>query len=279
MIFRNTDISKCRNIEISIYQQGMQKLFIQNRKGQKVAVLVENQKRPRGLAFVMHGLGGLKEGPMEQAVAEVFGAANYTVVRFDTTNTFGESDGRYEDATTTNYCEDLEDVIAWAKTQGWYQEPFVLAGQSLGGLCVALYAEEFPDKVKALAPIATVVSGHLSGEVRGKKAMRDWQESGWEIRESSSVPGRMKKLPWSHMEDRLRYDLLPQAGKLTMPVLMIVGELDDSCPVGHQKILYDALPGPKEMHVIPGAPHTLSDSKHLAELKQLFAAWISKIID
>lgn len=68
----------------------------------------------QGLAFVMHGLGGFKEQPHLQVMAKAFLANGYTVVRFDTTNTFGESDGRYEDATTTNYYEDLEAVIAWA---------------------------------------------------------------------------------------------------------------------------------------------------------------------
>ena len=41
----------------------------------------------------------------------------------------------------------------------WYGEPFVLVGHSLGGISTALFAENYPDKVKALAPISTVVSG------------------------------------------------------------------------------------------------------------------------
>jgi hypothetical protein len=36
-------------------------------------------------------------------------------VLFDTTHSFGESGGNYEDATTTQYYQDLEDVISWAK--------------------------------------------------------------------------------------------------------------------------------------------------------------------
>jgi len=120
----------------------MEKIFIQNRKNQKLAVLVDQPENPKGLAFVMHGLGGFKEQPHIKIFAQSFQGAGYIVVRFDATNTFGESDGNYEDATTTNYYEDLEDVIGWAKTQAFYQEPFFLAGHSLGGICVALYAEK-----------------------------------------------------------------------------------------------------------------------------------------
>jgi len=253
------------------------KTFIQNRKGQKIAVVVDEVPEARGLVFVMHGLSGNKEELHINMFAHAFKEKGYTAVRFDTTNTFGESEGDYEDATTTNYYEDLEDVINWAATQSWYQEPFCLVGHSLGGLCVALYAEKHPGKVKALAPISTVVSGTLSAEARGAEEMEQWEKSGWEKTESSTKPGLIKRLKWSHMLDRLQYDLLPQVKELTMPVFLLAGELDDSTPPLHQKILFDALPGSKEIHTIAGAPHTFRDPKHLAEIKSLLTAWIKKL--
>ena len=225
----------------------------------------------------MHGLGGWKEQAHIQAFAAAFRDNGFTVVRFDTTNTYGESDGRYEDATTTNYYEDLEDVIAWAKTQEWYAEPFYLAGHSLGGICTALYAERHPEKVAGLAPVSTVVSGALTTVSEKHSArMEEWKRTGWREYESATVPGRIKRLPWSHMEDRLKYDLMPEAKKLTMPVLLIVGELDDGTPPEHQRILFDALPGPRELHIINGAPHTFTDPKHLEEIQRLFTDWIQK---
>jgi len=123
------------------------KLTIKNRKNQNVAVLVEEAENQKGLVFAMHGLSAYKEQAQLAVIAEAFRDNDYTVVRFDTTNTFGESDGNPEDATTTNYYEDLEDVISWAGSQSWYQEPFYLAGQSLGGFSAGFYAENFPDKV------------------------------------------------------------------------------------------------------------------------------------
>jgi len=41
----------------------MQKLFIKNRKGKDIAVVVEEDSQAKCLAFVMHGLGGFKEQP------------------------------------------------------------------------------------------------------------------------------------------------------------------------------------------------------------------------
>lgn len=257
----------------------MDKVFIKNRKGQKIAVVIEQQAtEPMGLAFVMHGLGGFKEQKHVRAIAEAFLENGYTTITFDTTNTFGESDGNYEQATTTNYYEDLEDLISWSKNQSWYSQPFCVAGHSLGGISTALFAERFPDLVKALAPVSTVISGKLSTETIPFRADRkDWQKTGWLVTESLSKPGTIKRLPWSHMEDRLKYDLLPEVHKLTMPVLFVVGSEDDSTPPKHQQVLFDKVRGRKEMHVIAGAPHTFYDFEHLKQLKEVFDKWIKSL--
>ncbi len=254
----------------------MQKIFIENRKKQKLAGVIEGNEQAQELVFVMHGLGGFKEQVFLRACAEALIEAGYRVVSFDTTNTFGESDGNYENATVTNYYEDLEDVIAWASEQEWYREPFVLLGHSLGGICTTLYAENFPEKVKALAPLSTVVSGVLSVQERGEAAV-EWQKTGWREEESISRPGAVKRLPWSHMEDRLKYDILPGADKLTMPVLLVVGSEDTVTPLKHQKLLYEVLPGIKELHIIEGSSHTFRSTEHTGQLKKIIADWLKKI--
>lgn len=256
----------------------MKRVEIENRKKQKIVVLVDEMENQKGLAFVMHGLSGFKEQPHIIIMAESFKENGYTVIRFDTTNTFGESDGDYEDATTTNYYEDLEDVIKWAGGQKWYQEPFVIAGHSLGGISTALYAENYSEKVKAVAPISTVVSGVLSVEEKKKyepERFKKWQETGWDEEKSCSKPGVIKRLKWSHITDRLKYDLLLKVKNLKMPVLLIVGEKDKM--LESQKIFYDALPGEKELHIIKGAEHTFYELNHLTELKEIFNQWIAKI--
>ena len=256
----------------------MEKLKIKNRKGQNIVIVIEKPKNPKGLAIVIHGLSGNKEQPHIVTFAEAFKEKNYTVVRFDTTNTFGESDGKYEDATVTNYFEDLEDVINWAKSQSWYMEPFCLAGHSLGGISIILYAKKRPEEIKGLAPISTVISGKLSLETyKYRKLLNQWKKTGWREEKSTSVPGRIKKLPWSHMVDRLKYDVLAEAYRLTMPVLLIVGDKDDGTPYEHQKLLYDKLPGKKELHIIKNAPHTFMEPKHLKEIKQIFFKWIDSL--
>ncbi|HLC52352.1 MAG TPA: alpha/beta hydrolase [Candidatus Nanoarchaeia archaeon] len=257
----------------------MEKTVIKNRTDSKIVVVVERAIDQNGLAFVMHGLGGFKEQSHIRTFIKAFKEKEFTVISFDTTNTFGESDGNYENATTTNYYEDLEDVIKWASGQKWYKEPFWLCGHSLGGISTALYAKKYPEKVKALAPISTVVSGQLSLETpKTKKHLENWNKSGWRISKSQSKPGLIKKLNWHNFKkDLLMYDLLNEADKLSMPVLLIVGENDDSTPLEHQQLLYDRIPGPKELHLINGAPHTFRDKGHLDQIFFLILKWIESV--
>ena len=258
----------------------MERFSIKNRKGLKIVGNIYIPENPKGLAFTLHELGGFKEQKHIMVLVNTLLENGYTVVNFDATNSIGESEGKYENATMQLHYEDLVDIIAWAKTQDWYKEPFILAGHSLGGYAVGRYAEDYQKEVKAVFPYAAVVAGELSyktEEIFDAEKFKAWKETGWQKRISASKPGTELNLPFSHMEERLKHDLRPNAYKLTMPVLFVVGENDKACTTGNEKALYDIVPGPKEMHIVPGAPHTFKDPEHLAQLKIIFEKWLRKI--
>ncbi len=249
----------------------MKKIFIKNKNGQKISVLIEEPKnKAKGLAFVLHGLGGYKEQKHIEAYAQSFLKKNFTVIRFDARNSFGESDGNYARGTITSFYKDLLEVIKWSKKQTWYREPFWLAGHSLGAITVALYAQNHPKKVKGVAPTSTVISGRLSITTPKYKNLKEMKRRGW-IQEKRGV-----KLDYKHIEDRFKYDLLKNTHKLKMPVLLITGDKDEGTPPKHQRILYNKLPGEKELHIIKDAPHTFKNPKHLSEIKKIFTTWIKK---
>ena len=260
----------------------MQPFSIKNRQGLKIVGNVSIPENPIGCAFVEHGLGGMKEQKHIMAMAGTLFANGYTVVNFDATNSIGESEGKYENATMQLHYEDLVDVISWAKTHEWYQEPFVLAGHSLGAYAAAQYAEDYPAEVKAIFPFAVVVSGKHSFHATEKfehEKLKAWKDTGWTMRVSNSKPGTELHLPWSHMEERLNHDLEPKASNLTMPVLLVVGENDGPCPPEHQELFLEMIPEstPKELHIVAGAPHTFKAEEHLEQLKDIFNIWLRKI--
>jgi alpha/beta superfamily hydrolase len=236
-----------------------EKFKIKNRKGLEIVGILSMPENPKGLAFTLHGLGAFKEHSNTLIMAETFFSEGYAVVNFDTTNSIGESEGKYEDATVSNHYEDLVDVIYWAKKQNWYQKPFILAGESLGGYASIRYAEEYPSEVK---------------EISHPEHIKAWKETGWFEEKGTSKLGVIKRLPWSHMEEKLKHDIRPNAPKLTMPVCLVVGENDNP---ETQKILYELIPGKKEFNIISGAIHVLRTSEHLDQLKTILKQWLGKI--
>lgn len=260
----------------------MEKFEIKNRKDLRIIGEILKPDNPIGLSFVLHGLGSGKDRPQSRTMANTLYENGYISINFDATNSIHtESGGKYEDATMQNHYEDLFDVISWAKKQKWYKEPFVLTGTSLGGYAVAKYAEDYPYEVKAVFPFAAVVSGKLSHERMEKfnpEKYNKWKETGWFEEESRTWQGLIKRLPWSHMEERLNHDLIKDADKITMPILFMVGS-DDISHIEDQKILYNSIPDStaKEIYIIENAPHTLKDSKHLEILSELFNNWLNRL--
>ncbi len=260
----------------------MQKFSIKNRKGLKIIGNILKPDKPIGLSFVMHGLSGYKEELHIDLLANILFEYNYIVINFDATNSRGESEGRYEDATMQRHYEDLVDVINWSKTQTWYKEPFILAGHSLGGFAVAKYTEEFPQEVKGVFPYAAVFSGEDSIEAHKRfnpEELKEWKETGWKIRMSNSRPGTEMKLPWSHMEERLTHDLRLKAKNINMPILFVVGENDRSCPPYQQENFYNLLSEniQKEIHIVKGTGHVFREPQHLNELREIFSNWLKKL--
>lgn len=260
-----------------------EKIFIKNRNNLNVRVcidapILDEIASQKGLAFIMPGLGSHHKKPEFRALAEILTRHGYTAISFDPTHSFGESDGLYEDATFINYASDLEDVIEWASKNFKTEDPFILIGHSLGAMSVAYYTERFPTKVKALAPISTTVSGKLSIEARPVEEIEKWKNLGYQETVRSS--GEVRKLKWSHMEDRLKYDLLDKAEQIRVPLLMLVGDSDLLTPPHHQQLLFDAVATPaedKELHIIKNADHNVGVPETLAQVKEIFERWLVKI--
>lgn len=249
----------------------MEKFFIKNRSDQNISVILEKSDQPRGLVFIMHGLGASKEECYMERFAKSFREKNFIVVRFDNRYSVGESEGNYYDANFSKAYEDLEDVIAWAKKQSWYRAPFTLVGHSLGAGCVLWYGANHPHEVAGLVPLATAISG--------KQALNRFKRTDlsipFKLRKTGASFKMIKTLNWRQFkEDILKYNIIPEASKFTMPFLMMVGDEDINTPLEDQRQLYDLVPEPKEIHIIKGAGHSFRSASHLDEAEEILKNWI-----
>ncbi len=244
------------------------KIVIKNRRRERIFADLSIPRKSKGLAVIVPGIGGNVDQPLLLRAAKAF--SEFTLLRFDPTNNAGKSDGTLEKATTTGFIQDLEDVVVWAKKQKWYCEPFILIGHSLGGLVCLIYSERHPRQIKALALLAPAVSGKLSLSKYSKKDIAAYKKRGYEER-FDRMRKKMIRLPWSHMQDRLKYDAIKGAKHLTMPVSIIVGTKDKRTSAQHHRMLLNKLKGQKELTVIPGASHNFDN--HQAELSLTLKRW------
>ncbi len=256
----------------------MNKFELKNRHNEKIVGIVENLSGKK-LVFVVHGLSGHKEQLHLENIAKTFIDINYTVVRFDCTHSFNESEGSYENATLTGYLDDLEDVIEWAKEQSWFKVPFTLAGHSMGGYAVSRYSQIHDNLVDTLISFAPVISGKTmldSRKIDHPDIMKKWEETGVLIEESYSRPGFIKKLNWHpHNTDAMRHDLMFFSEDISAKTLVIYGDSDFLNNQGALHDFYESLSTKKSEIIIPNGDHDLRGEEQQKALAKRIKEFVS----
>jgi len=219
----------------------MKTFNIVNSKQQNIEVALDTvSEQPTGTAMIMHGFGGFKEQKQVMAFTDAFLENNFQVLRIDATNANGKSDGTTKDATFDSYTADYEDVYQWAKVQDWFMEPLAVCGHSMGAHAAIWFAGKHVDEVSFLLPMAPVVNQQLYVSTKSDAEIQAIKERGVIELPSRSVPGKINYYSYDNFKSLERFDLTAITSKLTMPMLDIVGEKDDTTPTAHQQVLLDA---------------------------------------
>lgn len=238
-----------------------------------IVVKTPAQCIPGRLAFLAHGLNDVHDSAPMRAMARGFFDAGYRVVLWDATNSRGRSGGRLEDVTITQYGSDLRSVVAWAREQPWYVQPFVLAGHSLGGGAVGEYAAAHPEAVSRLVLLAPVVAGKFVMR-RIHPALLLW----WRMRGVAGHPRTPEeRYNWEFMRNLSRFNLLPFAAKLTMPVLIVVGNRDPLTPASDAMKLYLRLhTGRRKVAIIWGGKHRFDGRRAQDDVARRIGTWLGR---
>ncbi|MEM8833946.1 MAG: alpha/beta hydrolase [Pseudomonadota bacterium] len=235
------------------------KQAVQNRHGKNILVHYEPcPKASNQLAVIQHGYSG----SMNEVHIKIFGKTyldnGYNVLMLDCTNSHNDADGILEDNTIQSHYDDLEDSIQWAATQDWYQEPFSLAGHSLGGLSIMAYAGKNLEKVSSIFPAAMVVSGQLLEqrfEENDPEYMNKMRTEGKVQVDCSYKEGVTGFRPYSWFASMYDWDAREYAKNINALALCIVGDEDYLTSPQDQKAVFDHLKGPNKVHVIKGCDH------------------------
>lgn len=261
----------------------MEKFELKNRYNLKIIGVLEKPldiEKIKGTAIIQHGWGDNRNKPTIQALKESFLISGFQVFVFDTTHSFGESDGDFEKSTLKSFWEDFEDVTNWLRKQNFYIGPLIVSGHSKGGYSAIRYTEEYIDQIYLTVAIAPVVSGELSFEAYKENDLRlfnKWKDQGYIIKESSS--GKIRKMNWSQFNERLNHNLLIKSEKINKPILLIVGSKDIYCPPKHIEKLFDTIPGKlKSMQIIKNAKHSFNEKEYSDEMKTVVVEWLEKLM-
>lgn len=231
-----------------------EKVFIQNKKGLKLATIIErpDKKGKFPCVLLLHGLKGYKEEMQYSSLARDFLEKGITSVRFDASG-FGESEGDFQkDYRLSNYIKDTCMIYEYIIHKGWVDKGRVgVMGHSLGGAVVLIIASKYPH-IKAVVSVSTPDIFATRDEL-GKK-IKGWMKKGFIEIDSSKVGGKIK-IPFSYVLDAVKYDVRKYALKVKCPKLFIIG-LDDTTVVPDQtKTVFNSAQEPKDLIEFNGMRH------------------------
>ncbi len=253
----------------------LEKIVIKNRNNLKITLRLTIPQNVLGLAFVEHGFSGAKEEKHILLLEQKLAQKGYIVVNFDATNSINESESSKEGITFSSHYSDLEDVISWAKNQSWYKEPFLLSGHSMGASSVVLYAQNYPNKVETLLPLSLPwIKGESYIKQNTKEFIDDFVSKGYIIKEVSRSDKKLY-VPYSFLQDLLKYDFISNAKDIKARTILIIGDAEKKLRLDENKVFFDSLTCKKELIILPNVPHSLAkDPNH----EQLFAKTLDSVL-
>jgi len=204
-----------------------EKIFFHNSKGDKLCgILSATEDKSKLMVIMCHGFSSSKDGKKFSTLEENFNKKGISTFRFDYYG-HGESEGKFEDITTTEGIDDTKQAIAFMRKQGF--ENIALIGSSYGGICAIIVASE-DNNIKALVLISPV-SSWKDDVIAAKKTntMEEWKKQGYTYYLSGS--GAKLKLNYSFAEDALSIDGYKAAETITAPTLITHGDNDKSVPL------------------------------------------------
>ncbi len=212
-----------------------------------------DEKNP-ACVIASHGLLSSKNSEKYIALGERISREGIAMLRFDFRG-IGESEGRLEDDTVSRRVEDLGAAIAFIKSHPGLGNRIGLLGSSLGGY-VSLIRASREQGIKAVVTWATPF--HLD-------------DLGSRGTEEHPLPEK------AFFDDLPRHRLSPLLPKVSN-CFVIHGEEDELVPVDQAWEIFHTLGAPKEIHVMEGADHRLTNPSHRQRAIDLSVDWFKKYL-
>ena len=182
----------------------------------------------------------------------------------------GESDGPFEQLTTTLGVQQAQAAIDLMKQKGYRRVG--LMGSSFGGLVSILTASQRTD-LACLALKCPVVD--FAEELRlgfGVDEMAQWKATDT-IPNIMGGPDRIR-LRYAFYQDALHRIAYDPARSISAPTIIAQGDKDEHVPLHQSRQLYDALQINKHLEMLPGADHQFTKGEDFNRMTRVIADWL-----
>lgn len=213
------------------------------------------EKKNPACVIASHGLLSSKNSEKYVALGEQISREGMGMLRFDFRG-IGESEGREEDNTISKKIADLSSAVDFIRTYPGLGNGIGLLGSSLGGF-LSLIKASGDKEIRVVVIWATPL--HLD-DLGSKKQEEDYP-----------LP------PEAFFEDLPKHRLMPLLPKVSN-CLVIHGEEDELVSLDQALGIFYNLGVPKEIHVIGGANHRLTDPAHRQRAIELSVDWFKKYL-
>jgi len=225
-------------------------------EGQKISGILHlpNSENPP-CVIASHGLLSSKDSEKYIALGKAISNEGIAMLRFDFRGV-GESEGSEKDNTISKKLLDLQSAIHFIQSSLGHSTKIGLLGSSLGGFLSLIQASK-DQEIKAVVTWATPL---YLNDLRSKKQEEEYP-----------LP------PDEFFEDLSKYRLLLFVHRVSR-CLVIHGEKDELVPMEQSIEIFRHLSLPKEIHIIGGADHRLTDQAHRRGAINLTVEWFKKYL-
>lgn len=247
-----------------------EKLFFNNRRENKLCGILSDPKedQTKPVIILCHGFSTNKDGKTCLRLEEILNNQSISTFRFDFAG-HGESEGRFEDTTTSGAVDDVLAVLRFIKKRGY--KKIGLMGSSFGGMAGILTASQSHELylLALKSPLSDYKSTDLTG--RSEREIQYWKEKGFI--EFKSGDNETRRLNYSFHEDAQQIDAYGAAKNIKVPTLIVHGEADKAVPVEQSRKLASFIPHSR-LEIIPGCDHNYSHPQHFNQLLNLLSQFI-----
>ncbi len=247
-----------------------EKVFFVNSSGVKLCGILSNPtaEKERPIIILCHGFFRSKDGKTYVGLEKILNERGISTLRFDFFG-HGESEGKFEEVTTSEAVDDVLNAIEFLKESGYVK--IGLMGSSFGGMASIMAASKVNDLyVLALkSPVSDYSS--LFQAHQNEQEVKKIKEKGFTY--LTDIEGKKRKLNISFFIDAQKTNAYQAAENIKIPALIVHGDKDDSVPV-QQSQRTASLMGNCRLEVIEGADHGYSNEEHFQEMLDLISGFI-----